>query len=39
MGSKMLHIDKYFAAGDSIGLNIIMGGQKFHGTLKRTEGK
>ncbi len=36
MGMKMLHTGKYFSAGDSISLNILMNGQNYHATLKRT---
>jgi hypothetical protein len=36
MGMKMLHSGKYFTAGDSISLNILMNGQKYHTTLTRS---
>jgi hypothetical protein len=39
MGSKMMHTGKYFAAGDSIGLDITFGGQKFHGAFRRADSK
>src|SRR5450432_1615265 len=39
MGSKMLHTGKYFAVGDSIGLNITINGKVFHGTLRRSDSK
>jgi hypothetical protein len=35
MGMKMLHTGKYFTLGDSISLNILMNGQKYHATLSR----
>jgi hypothetical protein len=35
MGMKMLHTAKYFTSGDSIGLTILMNGQKYHTTLNR----
>jgi len=38
-GVKVLNTGKYFAAGDSISLNIDYQGYKMHSTLKRAENK
>jgi hypothetical protein len=38
MGMTMLHTGKYFTVGDSISLNILMNGQKYHATLSRAAG-
>ncbi len=35
MGEQMLHKGKYFSNGDSVSINIWMGGRKFHATLTR----
>jgi len=38
-GMNILHTGKYFAAGDSISLNIDYNGSPFHATLKRAADK